>query len=210
MQIHDWTRAPTVSIFIRAGPSPFGMHSTPADCRQATSRWPSKHWWPNADVVTLALNPSPGLSPGGTGGQRAPPKTRFTTPDAFNTQESQPCCNQASDGNLVSVIEIVSPGNKIARCYSRVRAKAVDSLKRGPFVDCGFVSPNRRNPQGIHHVIWRRIRDEPPELPKDKPLTLAAYISGSAIAAHIEPVAVGDPLPDMPLYLRLRTISHVP
>ena len=44
-------------------------------------------------------------------------------------------------------------------------------------------------------------RDEPFELPADKPLTLAAYTNGSATTAYVEPVAVGDVLPDMPIFL---------
>ena len=35
----------------------------------------------------------------------------------------------------------------------------------------------------------------------DKPLTLAAYQVGPVRTAYIEPVAVGDRFPDMPLFL---------
>jgi hypothetical protein len=38
-------------------------------------------------------------------------------------------------------------------------------------------------------------------LPPDKPLTLAAYVDGSEKVAYVEPVAVGDALPDMPIFL---------
>ena len=61
--------------------------------------------------------------------------------------------------------------------------------------------PGPRDPQGLHKVIWDRIRDEPFELPQDKPLTLAAYSAGTTITGYIEPVAVRDALPDMPLFL---------
>ena len=44
--------------------------------------------------------------------------------------------------------------------------------------------------------------------PADKPLTLVAYERGPVTRAYIEPVAVGDPLPDMPLYLE--PDSYVP
>ena len=62
--------------------------------------------------------------------------------------------------------------------------------------------PSRRDPQGIHKVIWDRIRDEPFSLPQDKPLTLAAYVKESEMVAYVEPVAVGDCLPDMPIFLK--------
>jgi hypothetical protein len=39
------------------------------------------------------------------------------------------------------------------------------------------------------------------ECPSDKPLTLASYEAGPVPTAYVEPVAVGDPLTDMPLFL---------
>jgi hypothetical protein len=46
-----------------------------------------------------------------------------------------------------------------------------------------------------------KLRTEDFIPPPDKPLTLAAYESGPTVKAFIEPLAVGDPLPDMPLFL---------
>jgi hypothetical protein len=53
----------------------------------------------------------------------------------------------------------------------------------------------------IHELIWDRIADESFKLPADKPLTLAAYSAGDVIRAFVEPVGVGDRLPDMPIFL---------
>jgi hypothetical protein len=39
-------------------------------------------------------------------------------------------------------------------------------------------------------------------LPAGKPLTLAAYQCLPNKTAYVEPVAAGDPLPEMPLFLR--------
>jgi hypothetical protein len=50
-----------------------------------------------------------------------------------------------------------------------------------------------------HRRYW--TCDEVFELPPDKPLTLAAYAAGSEIVAYTEPVAVGDILPDRPIFL---------
>ncbi len=61
--------------------------------------------------------------------------------------------------------------------------------------------PSPRDPQGIHKAIWDEIRDEPFELPPDKPLTVAAYSAGEPTTAYVEPVAVGDPLPGLPIFL---------
>lgn len=61
--------------------------------------------------------------------------------------------------------------------------------------------PSKRDPQGIHKLIWDRIKDEPYELPPGKPLTLASYSAGGIITAYVNNVGVGDPLPDMPIFL---------
>ena len=61
--------------------------------------------------------------------------------------------------------------------------------------------PSVRDPYGIHKPIWDQFREEPFDLPADKPLTLAAYSTGSEKVAYIESVAVGDALADMPIFL---------
>jgi len=40
------------------------------------------------------------------------------------------------------------------------------------------------------------------ELPPDKPLTLASYDAGPDRVAYVNFVATGEPLPDMPLFLK--------
>jgi hypothetical protein len=68
-----------------------------------------------------------------------------------------------------------------------------------PIHDWTSVGSNRFH--DFHQSIWDRIRDESFELPPVKPLTLAAYSAGTTITAYIEPVNVGDMLPDMPIFL---------
>src|SRR5262249_1818664 len=62
--------------------------------------------------------------------------------------------------------------------------------------------PGPRDPQGIGKAIWDEFAEEDLELPSDKPLTLAAYDAGPPRVAYFEPVAVGDMLPQMPLFLK--------
>ena len=45
------------------------------------------------------------------------------------------------------------------------------------------------------------MREAMVRLPADKPLTCVAYIGGPSAEAFIEPVGIGDVLPDMPLFL---------
>ena len=64
--------------------------------------------------------------------------------------------------------------------------------------------PTKRDPHGVHAAIWSELQedDEVFELPSDKPLTLASYDVGPPLVAYIEPIAVNDALPEMPLFLR--------
>ncbi|HYH65825.1 MAG TPA: hypothetical protein VD866_14095, partial [Urbifossiella sp.] len=51
-------------------------------------------------------------------------------------------------------------------------------------------------------LIWKPFKKRARfTLPPDKPLTLAAYAAGEPAHAFVENVAVGEPLPDMPLFL---------
>lgn len=59
-------------------------------------------------------------------------------------------------------------------------------------------------------TIWEDIAGEPYEAPADKPLTLAAYEASSGIRAYVEPVAIGDRLIDMPLFLSFSRYVPVP
>src|SRR5207247_2479909 len=100
-------------------------------------------------------------------------------------------------------IEIVSPGNKDSRHALREFAeKAVAFIHAGVhLLIVDLFPPSRRDPEGIHKVIWDAIHDEQFSLPADKPLTLVSYAIQAEIVAYVEPVAVGDPLPDMALFL---------
>jgi hypothetical protein len=97
----------------------------------------------------------------------------------------------------------VSPGNKNSRnalhTFVHKMAELLDQGVHLLVID--LFPPGPRDPQGIHKAIWDEIAEEPFELPPDKPLTLAAYEAEPVKVAHVVPVAVGDVLPDMPLFL---------
>jgi Protein of unknown function (DUF4058) len=106
-------------------------------------------------------------------------------------------------GRIVAVVEIVSPGNKGSTDQLRSFVEKTSSLiVEGVHVlVIDLFPPSKRDPQGIHKAIWDKIEEEDFELPADKPLVLVAYEAGSSPVAYIEPVAVGDVLPDMPIFL---------
>jgi len=106
-------------------------------------------------------------------------------------------------GGVVAVIEIVSPGNKSSKAALRSFVdKAVAFLRQGVhLLVIDLFPPTARDPQGLHKAIWDEILEEPFALPPGRPLTLASYSAGDVKVACVEPVAVGDPLPDMPLFI---------
>ena len=102
------------------------------------------------------------------------------------------------------MIEIVSPGNKASASALRAFVeKTSDLIMQGiHLLVIDLFPPSKRDPQGIHKAIWDEFVEEDFELPADERLTLAAYDAGPPPVAYVELAAVGDRLPDMPLFLK--------
>jgi hypothetical protein len=115
-------------------------------------------------------------------------------------------------GQVVCVIEIVSPGNKRSRSALRSFVdKTVEFLRQGVhMLVIDLFPPSPRDPQGIHKAIWDEIEEQPFALPPDKPLTLAAYVADVPVTAYVQPVGFGNVLPDMPAYLDADSWVPVP
>jgi hypothetical protein len=143
-----------------------------------------------------------------------PPQARFVTsaePDLYARKANRIAIKHRL-GRVVAVIEIVSPGNKASRHALRSFVdKAYELLQQGiNLLIVDLFPPSARDPQGIHKAIWDEIRDEPFQLPPDKALTVAAYSAGDPKRAYVEPVAVGDPLPGLPIFLYPDTYVPAP
>lgn len=89
--------------------------------------------------------------------------------------------------------------------------KAIAALFQGIHLTIiDIYPPTARDSQGIHGALWSLLGDESYVAPEDKPLTLASYAAANVIRAYVEPVAVGDTLPDMPLFLDPSFYVNVP
>jgi len=162
------------------------------------------------DILALHLPISPPATNGSSGGlavAEAQPRARFIRrfeDDAtVYARKANRIAVRDDEGMLVAVIEIVSPGNKSSETALRSFVeKAADFIEAGVNVlIVDLFPPSSRDPAGLHKAIWDEIHEEPFDLPTDKPLTLASYDAGPPKTAYIEPVAVGDALPEMPLFL---------
>ena len=107
-------------------------------------------------------------------------------------------------GQLVAVIEVVSPGNKASKGEFRTFVeKAAQLIRQGVhLLVVDLFPPTKRDPQGIHKAIWDEFEEEDFEPPVGQPLVLAAYDAGPPPVAYVESIAVGEALPDMPLFPR--------
>ena len=113
---------------------------------------------------------------------------------------------------VVAMVEIVSPGNKNNQngLNAFVR-KAQDALAAGiHLLLVDLFPPSPRDPHGIHGAVWGEDCGADYSLPENKPLTCVAYVGGAGSEAFIEPVGVGDALPDMPLFLTPEVYVSVP
>jgi hypothetical protein len=115
-----------------------------------------------------------------------------------------------SDDRLVAIVEIVSPGHTSSQLgFRKLVEKAVELLQQDiHLMILDLIPPSRRDPNGIHGAIWEELTGREYQAPADKPLTLAAYESEAVVRAFVEAVAVGDPLLEMPLFLKRG--GHVP
>lgn len=115
-------------------------------------------------------------------------------------------------GRTIAVIEIISPGNKDSRAALRdFVEKTTDFLRAGIHaLVVDLLPPTPRDPDGIHKVIWDEFMEEDFTFPNGQDRILASYETGDERTAYVEPIAVGDPLPDMPLFLTNRFHVMVP
>ncbi len=176
------------------------------------------------DVLTLkrqTTEESDGAGPAGNGNgstatlARPRPKTRFMAETAaafYRRKQKVVAVRHVSDDSLVAVLEIRSPGNKSGiRPFRDFLAKTSQLLEsRIHLLVVDPFPPTKRDPNGIHAAIWEEVEDQPFSLPPDKRLTLASYECDLSTRAYVETVAVGDPLPDMPLYLEPDVFVDVP
>ena len=117
-----------------------------------------------------------------------------------------------SDHEIVAVVEIVSRADKYSRRGVRLLVeKTAQFLERDVHVLIVDLYPSGKfDPWGIHGEIWEDVVGEHYVAVPDKPLTLASYESQGAIRAYLEPAAIGDCLPEMPLFLRSGQYVKVP
>ena len=70
--------------------------------------------------------------------------------------------------------------------------------------------PTPRDPEGLHALLWGRDDDDQFHFDANKPLICASYLAGLGVEAFVEPFAVEDPLPTIPLFLTSEDYLELP
>ncbi len=129
-------------------------------------------------------------------------QTAYIGPDAMSKQNVV-AVRDVSGDRLVATLAIVSPGNKSSQAlFRKFVDKAVELLRQDiHLLIVDLILATGRDPRGIHGAIWESLTDEEYKAPPGKPLTLAAYEAEKSVNSYVEPVALGDSLTEMPLFI---------
>jgi hypothetical protein len=179
---------------------------------------------PVPDVLTLETAPTldvnllgPRRSSAGVALADHPPQVEHihsSERDLYAQKASHVALFHASGDRVVAYIEIVSPGNKHSEtAVDRFNQKLADALQRGCHVLVVDVHPPKaRDPRGMHARFWADSFGDPdcPGVTREKPLGMVAYRADLVPTAYFQPLAVGDRLIDMPVFLTPDEYINVP
>jgi len=224
MPIHDWTRVDS-GIF-----HDFHLAWIAEIRRTLNGGLLPSGYYALAEQVTVSMGPDvltlrrpvfgsdpagPRPSEGGIAVADAPPKARFharAKVDPYASKAKVLVIRHRSRDQIIATLEIVSPGNKSGQVEFRsfVR-KAEQALLAGVhLLIVDLFPPTPRDPQGIHRAIWGEGHPGDFELPAAKPLTNVSYLGFPSMEVYLNPVAVGDVLPEMPVFLSPQVYVSVP
>lgn len=224
MSIHDWTRVsagtfhdlhctwiPLIKIKLNDGLLPRGYY---AQVEQVAGEL-------TTDVLTLQTDDLDGDDPqqpvlqGGIAVSVAPPQVELTASleaAHYAAQARRLVVRHSSDDRVIAVIEVVSRGNKASkRAWRKFVQKGSGLVLSGThLLVVDLFPPGPRDPQGVHGAIWAELGDDSYQVPPGKPLTAAAYAADEIPRAYVQPLAVGESLPAMPLFVTPEVYINVP
>jgi hypothetical protein len=224
MPIHDWTRV-DAGIFhafhfkwiaeldkaLNGGLLPKGYYCLPEQHAGAVI----------PDILTLHTSPAPEPLPlppdtGRTAVAEAPPRVsrKQTSGSIARSRRRTLAIRHVSEHRLVALIEIVSAANKDRpQSIADFAGKVVSALDYGVHVLLlDLLPPGLHDPSGLHSAVWQRLEEceQVYDLPAKNALTLASCVASDEVEVYLEHPSVGDPLTDMPLFLRPDRYVSVP
>ena len=211
MPVHDWTRvsADTFRGFhnswltrlydaLNDGLMPDGYY--------AATESVAGEYRPDLLALRERGSEAAGGPAGGTAVAVAPPQVadrREYRGVARNRVRRRHLAVRRNDGDrLVALVELVSASSKDrVASVAQFAGKVVSAVEAGVHVlVVDLHPPTARDPDGIPGEIGAEWGEDY-SLDPATPLTAASYVADDPPVAYIQPFAVGDELPDMPLFL---------
>lgn len=225
MPVHDWTRVGSgifhhfhhdwIAAIARAlndGRMPEGYYALAEQVAEG----------PKPDLIALEARRSDDVPyPPGAIDDRAlavlehPPKVRFTDEqerDIYAESADRVAIRHASGDRVVAYIEIVSPGNKhTPYAMQKFVEKLNEALDQGiHLLVVDILPPGKHDPRGVHAALWELRSGESHGVTAEEPLGFSAYRVDEVPRGYFERIAVGQPLPDMPVFLTPLHYVNVP
>jgi len=152
---------------------------------------------------------------GGTALMTAQPQTRVVAHadnDSYTRLQRRIEIRHVSEHRIVALIEIISAGNKSSHFkWNAFLEKALSAIQGGIHLLLLDVHPaTALDPGGVHGSVWGEYTGEIFVFPPDANRTLVSYDCGRTKTAYVEPIAVGQTLRSMPLYLTSEGYIEVP
>jgi hypothetical protein len=210
MPLHDWTQV-DAGLFhafhlqwIAALTNALNAGVLPADY-YALAEQKAGGYAPDVLALKLAAENDDSIQ-GGLAVASAPPRTAIVScvEEDIYARKANRIAIHHRHGDVVAVVEIVSPGNKSGKAsFNSFVSKSVEFIQQGiHLLLIDVFPPTPRDPLGIHKPIWDAFRDEPFTFPPGKNRLLASYDAGPPWVAYVEPIQTGEEIPSMPLFLR--------
>ncbi|MBI3822164.1 MAG: DUF4058 domain-containing protein [Planctomycetes bacterium] len=221
MPVHDWTRVEAGvfhdfhNVWIAELRNAMNSGLLPHGYYAMSEQHGNKYI---GDVLTLERPARQEAPPRATAGglelAEAPPIVRrkeSLSPTAAALRKTL-TIRHATGHRIVALVEIVSRANKVREEYVEKFLNTIeDALAQGIHVLLvDLFPPGRHDSRGLHVALWDRLGDVAENPPEDEPLTLASYCADTPLEAYLEYVAVGNNLPDMPLFFDLDRYVNTP
>ena len=146
---------------------------------------------------------------------KRPPQVRFTEQaeiDIYAARADRVSVRHFNGDRVVAMIEIVSFGNKSTEAaLDRFTDKLIDALDRGGhLMVIDLHKPHTHDLRGIHAAYWERVQCVAHSVTEEQPYGVSSYTADTVPTAYFEPVGLGEPLPDMPLFLTTEHYVNIP
>ena len=215
MPVHDWSRVKAGMFhdfhhaWIHEIKRALNAGALPNEYYAMAEQWSAKR---ELDVLALQSRGSDDAIAGDptsatSTGVLPRPKLRDvaqTEEDWYRRKKSHVAVRHVSDDRVVALIEILSAGNKSnKKAFDEFIAKTLQLLDADVHLLLIDVLPRtKRDPKGIHPVIWENITDDAPSMIGTGSLSAVAYeVIPGGVNGFCESFSVSEKLPEMPLFL---------